>query len=204
MVSGTSSEESGRRPESSTELHPYWTGAAAGVGAVPFGYLTAVLLTATRALDAVGTAPAPTGDLAGWKAVGWLFYNAHGVAVRFADGTGAVGVDFLEASGSALAPLYLLPPVVLLLAGGVTAFRVGVSGPKRAAVAGATVTTGYSPALLAGSLVFGASVGPYTAAPAVPVLAAVGYPPVFGAMGGLAAAAISTTPAANRAAGPSD
>lgn len=205
MVTGTSTG-SGRRTGASTgsDSLPYRTGAVAGAGAVLVGYLTTVLLAATRALDAVGVGPAPTEGLSGWKAVGWLFYNAHGVGVRFVGADGAVAVDFVEASGGALAPLYLVPPAVLLLAGGITAFRVDGAGPKRAAAAGATVVTGYAATLLIGSPLFGASLGPYTAAPAAPVLAAVGYPLVFGAMGGVAAAVLATTPAAGRTAGPSD
>ena len=205
MATGTSAG-SGRRTGTSTGSAslPHRTGAVAGAGSVLVGYLTTVLLAATRALDAVEVGPAPTEGLSGWKAVGWLFYNAHGVGVRFADADGAVAVDFVEASGGALAPLYLVPPAVLLLAGGVTTLRTDGAGPKRAAVAGATVVTGYAAALLIGSPLFGASLGPYAAAPAAPVLAAVGYPLIFGAMGGVAAAILSRTPAANRAPGPSD
>ena len=200
MATGTSSDSSDRRTEASTGFPPlpYRAGAGAGVGAVLLGYLVTVLLTATRAVDVVGTGPAPTDTLPGWKAVGWLFYNAHGVGVRFADAGGTVGVDFVEASGGSLAVLYVVPPVALLLAGGVVALRAGETSPKRAALAGVTVVTGYAVALLVGSLLFGASLGPYTAAPATPLLSAVGYPLVFGAMGGVAAAALSLTPAANR------
>jgi hypothetical protein len=120
MATEPPSEESDRRAELPTGLLllPYPTGVVVGVGAALVGYVTTVLLTATRAVDAVGSGPAPTGSLPGWKANGWLFYNAHGVVVRFADGDGAVGVDFVEASGGSLAPLYAVPPVVLFLAGG--------------------------------------------------------------------------------------
>ena len=200
MATGTASEQSDDRTEVSSAFPPlpYRAGAVAGVGAVLVGYLTTVLLTATRALDVVASGPAPTDTLPGWKAVGWLFYNAHGVGVRFADAGGTVGVDFVEASGGSLAPLYVVPPVVLLVTGGITAFRAGETRPKRAAAAGLTVATGYAVALLAGSLLFGASLGPYTATPAIPLVSAVGYPLVFGAMGGDAAAVLSVTPAANR------
>ncbi|MEF8843357.1 MAG: hypothetical protein V5A62_17325 [Haloarculaceae archaeon] len=200
MGTGAPSEESDRRSELPTGLLqlPYPTGVVVGAGAALVGYFTTVLLTATRATDVVGSGPAPTGGLPGWKAVGWLFYNAHGVVVRFVDGAGAVGVDFVEASGGSLAPLYAVPPAVLLLAGGVTAFRAGETAPKRAAMIGATVVAGYAVALVLGSVLLGASLGTYTATPAVPVLSAVGYPLVFGAMGGVAAAVLSTTPAANR------
>ena len=200
MATGTSSEKSDNGTGVSTGFPPlpYRAGAVAGAGAVLVGYLTTVLLTATRALDVAASGPAPTDTLPGWKAVGWLFYNAHGVVVRFVDGGGAVGIDFIEASGGALASLYVVPPVVLLVAGGITAFRAGETSPKRAAAAGLTVVTGYAVALLVGSLLFGASLGPYTAALALPLVSAVGYPLVFGAMGGVAAAVLSLTPAANR------
>jgi hypothetical protein len=60
------------------------------------------------------------------------------------------------------------------------------------------VVAGYAVALVAGRPLLGASLGSYTATPAVPVLPAVGYPLAFGAMGGVAAAVLSTTPAADR------
>jgi hypothetical protein len=151
---------------------------------VLLGYFVTVLLTARRALDAVGSGPAPTGGLPGWKAVGGLFYNAHGVSVRFTDAGGTVGVDFVGTGGGALASLYAVPPAVLLLGGGLTAFRARETSPTRAARTGASVVTGYAVALLAGSFPLGASLGPYSAAPALPVLPGVGYPLVFGAMGG--------------------
>lgn len=200
MPTGTPSGKSDRRTAGSTGFPslPYRTGTVAGTGAALVGYLTTVLLTATRAREVVGSGPAPIDTLPGWKAAGWLFYNAHGVGIRFADASGTVGIDFVEASGGTLAPLYAVPPVVLLVAGGITAFRAGETGPKRAAAAGVTVVTGYAVALVAGSLLLGASPGSYAAAPALPLVPAVGYPLVFGAMGGVAAAVLSLTPAANR------
>lgn len=209
MASETSSDPSDpsdRRVEVLTGFTPVSarTGAVVGVGAVLLGYFVTVLLSARRALDAVGGGPAPTGGLPGWKATGWLFYNAHGVGVRFTDPSGAVGVDFVGAGGGALASLYAVPPVVLLLGGGLTAFRARETAPRRAAKAGATVVTGYAGALLAGSFLLGASLGPYSATPALPVLPAVGYPLVFGPMGGVAAAVLSTTPVADRTTGSSD
>ena len=205
MGTGTS-DGSGRWIGMSTDDPPVslGVGTATGAGAVLLGYFATVLLTATRALDVVGTGPAPTEGLPGWKAVGWLFYNAHGVGVRFVDAGAPVGVDFVEASGGALAPLYVIPPVVLLLAGGIAAVSAGETALKRAAIAGATVVTGYATVLLLGSLLFGATLGGYAAAPALPLLSAVGYPLVFGAMGGVAAAVLSTTPAARRTTGSSE
>jgi len=88
--------------------------------------------------------------------------------------------------------------------GGLTAFRARETSPTRAARTGASVVTGYAVALLAGSFPLGASLGPYSAAPALPVLPAVGYPLVFGAMGGVATAVVSTTPVADRTIGSSD
>jgi len=206
MVTEASSDPSDRKAEVPTGFPPVGarTGAVVGLGAVLLGYFVTVLLAARRALDAVGSGPAPTGGLPGWKAVGWLFYNAHGVGVRFTEAGGTVGIDFVGGDGGALALLYAVPPVVLLLGGGLTAFLTRETSPKRAAKTGATVVTGYAVALLAGSVLLGASLGPYSAAPALPVLPAVGYPLVFGAMGGVAAAVLSTTPVADRTTGSSD
>ena len=58
---------------------------------------------------------------------------------------------------------------------------------------------GYAVALLAGSALLGATFGGTTASPGLPLGSAVGYPTVFGVMGGVAAAVLSTTPAAERA-----
>jgi len=99
MASEPSSDPPERRAGVPTGFDPAGarTGAAVGAGAVLLGYFVTVLLTARRALDAVGSGPAPTGGLPGWTAVGWLFYNAHGVSVRFTDAGGTVGVDFVGA-----------------------------------------------------------------------------------------------------------
>jgi hypothetical protein len=202
MGTGTSS---GRSKGEGTLLDlsslPYGTGAVAGVCAVLLGYLVTVLLTTTWALDAIDGA-APTdglAGLAGWKAVGWLFYGAHGVAVRFSTATGVTSVDFVGTSGGSLLFLYVVPPAVLLLAGALTAVRVSTRRPARAAASGATVVVGYAVALLAGSALLGATFDGATAAPGLPLFSAVGYPLVFGAMGGVAAAALSTPSAAERA-----
>jgi hypothetical protein len=207
MGTGTSSGGS-KGEETLVDLSPlpYGAGAVAGVCAVLFGYLVTVLLTATRALDAIGGA-APTGGLAGltgWKAVGWLFYGAHGVAVRFSTTAGVTSVDFVGTSGGSLVFLYVVPPATLLLAGGLTAARAGARRPKRAAASGATVVVGYAVALLAGSVLLGATFDGATATPGLPLFPAVGYPLVFGAMGGVAAAALSTPSAAERANGTSE
>lgn len=170
-----------------------------GVLAAVIGYLTTVLLTATRALDAVSRGPVAADGISGWRAAGWLFYNAHGVGIRFVEADVARTVDFIEVGGGSLAVLYLLPPAILLLAGATVARRVGASGPRQGATAGATVLVGYGAALVLGVVPLGESFGPYTAAPVIPFLAAVGYPLAFGAMGGFAAVALSVRTAVERA-----
>ncbi|MFB6360862.1 MAG: transporter [Halobacteriales archaeon] len=129
-----------------------------------------------------------------WKGVGWLFYGAHGVGTRFPmPGGGTELVNLVEQSGEGpVALLYLLVPLLLVLAGAVGAWRAGAEDGSSGAVAGAMVAIGYFMPAAIGTVLFAhgientgrsIAVDPITGV----LLAGVIYPVVFGAIGGILA-----------------
>jgi len=135
--------------------------------------------------DALGGQTIPT-----WKAVGWLFYNAHFVSTRIpALGGGDRMVNFIQQSNDgSLALLYVLVPVLLVLAGAAVARYGDVDRVGSAAAAGAAVVVGYLPLAVVGALVVGHTLGgDVRIAPDVVTavaLAGLVYPAFFGAVGG--------------------
>ncbi|MFB6080252.1 MAG: transporter, partial [Haloferacaceae archaeon] len=130
-----------------------------------------------------------------WKAIGWLFYNAHLVETRIPGFGGPRTVNFIaDAQAGSVPVLYLLPPVVLLGAGAVVALIAGMDAPGVGAGAGALVALGYLPLALVGALVVGYHVGDGQVAPdlvTAVALAGVLYPAVFGGGGGALVGAFS-------------
>lgn len=171
-------------------------GAVAGLAAYVVGY---VLTYAWRAPAVDGSLRGPNvlAQLLGietiptWKGVAWLFYGAHGVATRFSRPGGSTAlVNLVEQSGDGtVALVYVLVPVLLLLAGAVTAWVAGADAPVEGALAGTTVVVGYLVLAAVGTVVFAHGVGDTgtTIAPD-PVtgvlLAGAIYPLVFGGVGG--------------------
>lgn len=147
------------------------------------------------ALSGINAAVALLGEptIPTWKAVGWLFYNAHLVATEIPTPGGTLSRDLLVA-GNAPVALYLAPPVLLTLAGwGVARQARDLPDVRAGARAGSTVVVGYLLFAVAGAFVisadaFGAPVGPdlLGAAAVVGLL----YPIVFGALGGALAALV--------------
>lgn len=172
-------------------------GGAAGAVAFLLGYLITYAwrapavqesLSGINAIaDLLGAQTIPT-----WKGVGWLFYNAHVVSTRVpALGGGDRMVNFIAASdGNALTALYVLVPVMLVLAGAVVARYGRADRPASAAASGATVIVGYLPLAVLGALAVGHTFGEgITVAPdliTAVALAGVVYPAFFGAVGGAA------------------
>ncbi|MFB6301420.1 MAG: transporter [Haloferacaceae archaeon] len=166
------------------------TAAAAGAAAYLLGYLVTYVTRRDAIADRLrgfnfvadlfGGDPIPT-----WKAVGWLFYNAHLVETTIPGFGGARTVNFLADGG--FAPLYLLPPT-LLLGAGVAVARLGDrESPTAGAVAGALVVVGYLPLALVGAVVVGHPVGDGRIGPdlvTAGALAGLVYPAVLGAIGG--------------------
>lgn len=128
------------------------SGAAAGAAAYVAGYVLTFLLMRGEARNAFGDA-VPV-----WKVVGWYFYNAHFVDIVSGRSAGpfedAAYVSLIaESSGSTATFLYAVPPLALLAAGAVVAWRLDGDGPAGAAAGGAAAVLGYGPLAVAGALV---------------------------------------------------
>lgn len=126
-----------------------------------------------------------------WKGVAWLFYGAHGVATRIPTAAGGTRlVNLVEQSGDGtVALLYVLVPVLLLLAGVATARFHGTRSAREGALVGATVVVGYLLPAAVGTVLTAHTIGD-TGGTIAPdpvtgiILAGVIYPVVFGALGG--------------------
>ena len=182
-------------PDSALDLATAVRGAAAGAVAYLLGYVVTYAWQAPAVneslqginfvADLLGGAAVPT-----WKGVGWLFYNAHVVSTRVPTmGGGTRMVNFISQSEEgALAALYVLVPVLLVLAG-VAAARYGTADRVgTAAASGATAVVGYLPLAVVGALLFGHTFGgDVRIAPdliTAVAVAGVVYPAFFGAVGG--------------------
>jgi hypothetical protein len=174
------------------DSHTAGIGALAGVSAYLGGYLVAYLTQRGSIeerlegfnvlLELLGGDPIPA-----WQAVGWLYYNAHGVATSVPGFAGSRTINILAEEGS-LAWLYLLPPALLVVAGFVNAYRSGARSPGPSGAVGALVVVGYLPLAVLGIVVFGYGVGDGTIAPdavTAVLLAGIVYPVGLGALGGV-------------------
>ena len=165
-------------------------GLAGGIAAWLIGYLVVYLRNANEIENSLGSGvlEALTNENVTWKLVGWIFYNAHNVAVKIPGFFGQTAQNFLAGSEeTALTALFVLPPVLLIAAGVVTAWNT-VADPTSAARNGAAVMLGYLPLSVIGAVLFAVSVGDVTAGPdlvTAVLLAGLVYPLVFGAVGGL-------------------
>ena len=130
-----------------------------------------------------------------WRGVGWLFYNAHFVDVSVPSLIGAArSVNFVsQADGGTY--LFVVPPVLLVIAGLAAGRVAGASTPVDGARAGALLTAGYLPLAVIGGFLFRVSVGDgASVAPdliTVVLLAGLVYPIAFGAIGGAVSSVLS-------------
>ena len=165
-------------------------GLAGGMAAWVVGYLVVYLLNASEIENSLGSGvlEALTNENVTWKLVGWIFYNAHNVAVKIPGFFGQSAQNFVAGSEeAALTALFVLPPVLLLAAGVVVAWNTAAD-PTSAARNGAAVVLGYLPLSVIGAVLFAVSVGDATAGPnllTAVLLAGLVYPLLFGAVGGL-------------------
>ncbi|WP_255192221.1 hypothetical protein [Natronobeatus ordinarius] len=172
---------------------PVTAGALAGALAWVVGYLVTYVLSLEE-LEASFAAQGLqllTDDAAEWRLVGWLFYNAHGVAVRIPRGPFTpFSVNVVDANDGHLSVLFAVPPLLLLAAGALVTWqrRTELRSGADALVSGATVLVGYLPLAIAGVAAVTVTVGgeqlrpdPVTAV----FLAGIFYPALFGALGGL-------------------
>jgi len=181
--------------ESLPDRLPLAAGAGAGVVAYLLGYLVTYVTQSGSVEERLQGYNFIVELLGGegitvWQAVGWLFYNAHLVSTRFEGGFGGPrSENFIGGDGGATVLLYLVPVVLLLVAGALLARYDGVEEPADGAIAGAAVAAGYFPLALVGRFLFSydGSVAPDIVTAIL--LAGLVYPLVLGAVGGVAGAA---------------
>lgn len=174
-------------------------GIGGGVGAWLLGYLLVYVLHGSRIRNSFGTDVLEifTGDPVTWKLAGWLFYNAHNVAVQVPGilGIGSGTVNFVaRADEPGMTVLFFVPPVLLILAGVVTAWDTA-EDPTTAARNGGAVALGYLPLSLAGVFLFAVG-GDDSAGPILVtgvLLAGLVYPLIFGAVGGVVGGHLSSS-----------
>ncbi|MCU4742009.1 hypothetical protein [Natronoglomus mannanivorans] len=176
---------------------PLLRGAIAGAVAWVLGYLVTYLVVIDRVQGdwQAELLQFVTDDASDWKIVGWLFYNAHNVEIRMPNVTFGIftveNQNFVAADDGSLWLLYLVPPVLLLLAGALVAAtsEASLRNSSDAAIAGATVAVSYLVLAVGSLFLFGVTVGEDTIRPdTIPavLLAGVVYPVVLGATGGMA------------------
>ncbi len=176
-------------------------GGVGGAVAYVLGYLFVYVTQSSRVeeqlqgfnffADLFGGDPIPT-----WKAVGWTFYNAHFVDTEVPSLIGgAQSLNLIsQADGGSLTFLYVVPPVLLVLAGLVAGRLADATEPADGARAGALVLAGYLPVAILGALLFRYSAGDGAVAPdliTAVLLAGAVYPAVFGGIGGAVASVIA-------------
>ena len=170
---------------------PFVGGAGVGIVTWIVGYVLTYLVVApdirdssiNRLVEAFGGAPAT------YEMVGWVFFNAHFVDVDAPSLIGGAGSANLisQADGGSLSLLFVLPPLLLIVAGVVAGRAADASDPDGGARAGAFVLAGYLPLAVVGAFLFRYTVGDGSVAPTLVtavLLAGVVYPVVFGAIGG--------------------
>ncbi|AGB14814.1 hypothetical protein Halru_0162 [Halovivax ruber XH-70] len=175
--------------------------ASAGVGVLvaAIGYLLTTLLIRDEVKENLE-------NFAEWKGTAWYYFNAHFVELERSGSVGGISgtdtINLISESGSANADLlYVIPPVVLLFAGALLAYRLDVRDLGGAVVTGAPVALGYSVVMSLGALVtesssqgavfgveWGGSMAPVLL-PAV-VLAGILYPLVFATAGAVITSAL--------------
>ncbi|MGQ3328222.1 transporter [Halorubrum sp. FL23] len=188
-------------PDRSNRTSGIVGGAAAGAVAYVLGYLVVYVTQGDQIeeglsginffADLFGGGPIST-----WQATGWMFYNAHFVDISVPSLIGGAQSANLisQAEGGSLALLFVVPPLLLVVAGVVAGRAAGASDPADGAKAGAFVLAGYLPLAVIGAFLFRYAVGDGTVAPdlvTAVLLAGAVYPAVFGAIGGAAASLLS-------------
>jgi hypothetical protein len=178
---------------------PVVRGALTGVVAFLAGYLVTYVWQAPRVRDSLQGINAILEFFGGeslpaWKAVGWLFFNAHYVRTQLPGFGGPQTRNFI-AAGDAPTLLYAVPVVVLFAAGFLVAWSRRTGDARDGALDGATVAIGYAVAATVAVFLVGATRGDASIAPD-PVtgvlLAGVVYPLVLGGTGGALAGLVAS------------
>jgi hypothetical protein len=166
---------------------PFVTGAVAGTGAWVLNYLFVYVITSG---DIRNSVLGQFTEIPTWKIVGWVFYNAHYVDTIY-------DVPIFGGAGNAIGGedgftvlLFVVVPVVLLIAGLAVGRYAGVDDldATNAALAGATLVPGYALLSVVGVFAFASERVTPDVVTGI-LLAGLLYPLVFGALGTLAARA---------------
>lgn len=179
------------------DARAFGLGAVFGVGAWVLGYLLTYALEGSQVkkAGAVNLVEAITGQEVAWKIVGWLFYNAHFVETNVETSLfGTSAVNFIARSEGNAWVLYLVPPLVLLGAGALTARVLDRKTAAAGAKAGLLVVPAYFVLSVVGALVFAVQAGAASAAPDLlmaATLAGIIYPALFGGVGGSVGAVVA-------------
>lgn len=171
---------------------PLARSAVGGLVAYLLGYLLTYLWQAPAIRETLSTINTIIELVGGetipvWKAVGWVFYNAHAVELQVpAMGAGSA-TRSLVGNGGAPSLVYVLPPLVLLVVGAGVASWTDAEELSEGVVAGAAMVLGYVVLAIVGAFLFryslqDAFIGPLTVHAVV--LAGMVYPLLFGAIGG--------------------
>lgn len=194
----------GSANEVTVDVDTIGRGAAFGALSFVVGYLLTFVIASIGVEESLGG-----GEVPGWKAAGWYFYNGMFVDLTQSVSFGGAGASeagsLIAASDQALLQLiYVVPPIALLIGGFLLAKNLGVTDDTaEAAKAGALVIVSFL--VLA---ILGVFLTSYTAsgsflgieasrtiepklAPAV-ILAGIVYPLVFGTIGGAAASLVDS------------
>ena len=169
---------------------PVGIGAAAGVGAWLLGYVFTFVIAGSRIRDSPvrQVFEAFGAEIPTWKVVGWVWYNAHFVDTV---SEGLLGGSTNYIGGDGFTPLlFVVPPLLLFVAGLAVGRASGARDATEGALAGLTVALGYFVLSVVGVFLFGVDGG--SVAPAVGsgiVVAGVLYPLVLGVVGGVTASA---------------
>lgn len=166
-------------------------GAGWGATAYVLGYLVTWILAGTRAANATDWWPLG-GSIPEWKAVLWVFYDAHFVGTRTPEIVGPggnvwAGGDLIDTVGLlGVEYLYAVPVLALLAVGARAAMLAGAATPREGLMAGTTVAIGYLALVVAG--LFAGSHGGIAPSPLRALaIAGVVYPVAFGGIGGAVA-----------------
>lgn len=162
---------------------PFGVGAAAGAAAWLLSYLFTYIITSS---DIQNSVIGQFTEIPTWKAVGWVFYNAH-----FADTIVDIPIvggatNFIGGENGFTPLLFVIPPVLLLVAGLAVGRYAGGDDTGSAALAGATTTISYLLLSIVGVFLF-ATENVQTDLVMGILLTGVLYPVVFGAVGAVAA-----------------
>ena len=173
---------------------PFGAAAGTGVAAYLLGYLITYVWQSGSVEERLEGYNALASLFGGepvtvWQGVGWLFYNAHFVNTRIDALGGTQSQSFIGGDGGATVLLYLVPIVLLLAAGLLTARAADATDPSAGATAGAAVAIGYFPLALIGRFLFSYQGSAAPALVTAALLAGLVYPLLLGAVGGVFASA---------------